>query len=588
MEVHRKRPAWTFSCYQTVMSLLLCVMLAACGDNGEDRRFSLELASPKTLRFTWPDNGGETEYRLLEDKDGISGYTQIAFVAPGIGAYDHEVFLPARVDARYILQACNSGGCEDSAPLNVEGTLAEAVGYLKPFNARTRPVLFGDAVSLSGYGNTLAVGAYFESGNSTGIDGDQAETDIFYTGAVYVYGRVDGVWGRQAYVKASNTGPSDWFGWSVALSDDGNTMAVGAPMEASAATGINGDQLDDSSVNTGAVYIFTRVDGIWRQQAYIKASNAEAHDFFGGSIALSSDGNILAVGAEGEDSRATGINGDESDNSFVAGAVYVFSRSGSEWTQQAYVKPLIEGVRDFGVDVALSGDGSLLAVGAAPRNWINAISNGSVHVYARVGDAWSPEALLQASNEGPSDHFGASVALSGDGNMLAVGSPGEGSGAIGIGGDMSDNSVPGAGAVYIYTRADGVWSEEAYIKASNPGENDAFGSQIDMSSGASLLVVAARWERSAALGIGGDQSDDSLRDSGAVYVFVRSDGVWGQLAYVKAPDAGPDDNFGAGLALSSSGDMLAVGAPGEASAAVGIGGNQLDDSVPWSGAVYLY
>lgn len=172
--------------------------------------------------------------------------------------------------------------------------------------------------------------------------------------------------------------------------------------------------------------------------------------------------------------------------------------------------------------------------------------------------------------------------------MLAVGSPGEGSGAIGIGGDMSDNSVPGAGAVYIYTRADGVWSEEAYIKASNPGENDAFGSQIDMSSGASLLVVAARWERSAALGIGGDQSDDSLRDSGAVYVFVRSDGVWGQLAYVKAPDAGPDDNFGAGLALSSSGDMLAVGAPGEASAAVGIGGNQLDDSVPWSGAVYLY
>ena len=128
---------------------------------------------------------------------------------------------------------------------------------------------------------------------------------------------------QQAYVKASNPAESANFGSSVALSRDGNTMAVAAYYEPSAATGINGNQNDRSIPEAGAVYIFTRSGSTWSQQAYIKASNtgqagvgdgfAEG-DQFGYSMSLSADGNTLAVGAIGEDSAATGINGDQADN----------------------------------------------------------------------------------------------------------------------------------------------------------------------------------------------------------------------------------------------------------------------------------
>src|SRR5690606_19004546 len=110
-------------------------------------------------------------------------------------------------------------------------------------------------------------------------------------------------------IKASNTGGAsgddvygDKFGTSIALSADGSTLAVGACLEDSAATGIDGDQGDNSAGHAGAVYVFARSDTTWVQQAYIKASNTEAADYFGGSVALSADGSTLAVGAWREDS----------------------------------------------------------------------------------------------------------------------------------------------------------------------------------------------------------------------------------------------------------------------------------------------
>jgi len=182
----------------------------------------------------------------------------------------------------------------------------------------------------------------------------------------------------------------------MALSGDGNTLAVGADGESSAATGVNGDQADNSAGYAGAVYVFSRDSGgIWTQQAYIKTSNTDAFDELGGSAALSDDGNTLAVGAYGESSAATGVNGDQADNStFYAGAVYVFSRdSGGVWTQQLYVK---------------------------------------------------------ASNTDEFDGFGYSVAMSDDGNKLAVGALFEGSAATGVNGDQADNSAISAGAVYVF------------------------------------------------------------------------------------------------------------------------------------------
>jgi hypothetical protein len=132
---------------------------------------------------------------------------------------------------------------------------------------------------------------------------------------------------QQAYIKASNTSPNDWFGARLALSSDGNTLLVGAQNEDSAAKGLNGDQNDDAADDAGASYLFTRTATTWTQQSYIKGSNTEAFDEFGGSIALSGDGRTLVAGARGEDSSARGVNGNQADNSVdEAGAAYVFTR----------------------------------------------------------------------------------------------------------------------------------------------------------------------------------------------------------------------------------------------------------------------
>ena len=123
-------------------------------------------------------------------------------------------------------------------------------------------------------------------------------------GAALVFVRSGTTWSQQAYIKASNTGQNDWFGSRLALSGDGNTLAVGAQNEDSAAKGINGNQKDESAEEAGAVYLFARTGTTWTQQAYIKGSNTEAYDEFGGSVALSRDGRTLVVGARGEDSGA--------------------------------------------------------------------------------------------------------------------------------------------------------------------------------------------------------------------------------------------------------------------------------------------
>src|SRR5215470_18834621 len=149
-----------------------------------------------------------------------------------------------------------------------------------------------------------------------------------------------------AYVKASNPKADAKLGFGSALtgqtlvmSRDGNTMAVAAPDENSGAKGVNGNQKDESAGGAGAVYIFTRGDAgkPWTQQAYLKASNTDPYDSFGFALALSANGNTLAVTATREDSNARGVNGNQDDNSAEdSGAVYIFTRAGGKWSQQAY------------------------------------------------------------------------------------------------------------------------------------------------------------------------------------------------------------------------------------------------------------
>ncbi|MCZ7678216.1 MAG: FG-GAP repeat protein [Sandaracinaceae bacterium] len=393
---------------------------------------------------------------------------------------------------------------------------------------------FGHSIALSSDGSTLAVGAVGEDSSATGINGDQADNSANSAGAVYVFRRSGTTWTQQAYIKASNTDPNDSFGWAVALSSDGSTLAVGALGEDSSATGVGGNQADNTGgPQAGAAYVFVRSGVTWTQQAYIKASNTEARDSFGHALALSADGSTMAVGAWGEDSSATGIGGNQADNAAAtAGAVYVFVRSGVTWTQQAYVKSSNTDAGDsFGMfGLSLSADGSTLAVGATGEDSNatgvggnqadnSASASGAVYVFRRIGTTWTQQAYIKAPNTDAGDIFGVSVALSGDGAMLAIGATGEDSSARGIGGDQASNTLSSAGAAYVFSLSGSTWSLQAYIKASNPDASDAFGPALALSADGSTLAVGAGSEDSSATGIGGDESDNSAMSAGAAYVF---------------------------------------------------------------------
>ena len=498
------------------------------------------------------------------------------------------------------------------------------VAYIKASNTNANDhfgnggTLEGHGLALSGDGNTLAVGAPYESSAAKGINGDQNDTSLYSSGAVYLFIRANNAWTQQAYIKASNPGQGARFGHVVSLSRDGNTLAVSAVFEASAAKGIDGDQNDKSIPQAGAVYIFTRSGATWNQQAYIKASNTgekgtanipDEGDQFGFSIALSADGNTLAAGAISEDSAATGINGDQNDNSKQsAGAAYVFTRAGTKWTQQAYVKASNTGAMDlFGYAVGLSADGNTLAVSAydegSSAREINGVmdrgrrGSGAIYVFTRTGtnpsqQTWAQTAYLKASNAENGDSLGYDMAISQDGNTIVGGAGDEDCFAAGINpAEKCDNDYKtdtSTGAAYVFVRNGGSWTQQAFIKASHPGKEDWFGSRLGLSGDGNTLGVGAQLENGNSKGINGNEMDLTAEDSGVLYLFERIGSTWVQKAYVKGSNTEAYDEFGSSMAFSIDGKTMAVGARSEASAAKGINGNQNDNSAMGAGAVYIF
>lgn len=596
---------------QPSIYIITLLFVAACGGGGSDDgvsggggtpwapTVSLGFQSVKTFLFTWTDVVGETEYRLLENSDGASGFSVVATIAADSTQHALQVPLYRRLNARYMLEACNSAGCTASSEVSVSGTLERAIGYFKASNTAAGD-WFGNSVALAADGDTLAVGANGEDSGAADINGDESDNSATQAGAVYVFTRSAGSWAQQAYLKASNTEAGDQFGWSVALAENGDTLAVGAVLEASSSTGVNGDESDNGATGAGAVYIFTRSAGAWAQQAYLKASNTGLGDHFGYSVALAANGDTLAVGAPLEASSTTGVNGDESDNSATgAGAVYVFTRSAGIWVQQAYLKASNTDTGDiFSVSVALAADGDTLAVGAfredsnttgdnGDESDNSATDAGAVYVFTRSAGAWAQQAYLKASNTNAGDEFGL-VALAADGDTLAVGAYLEASIATGVGGDESDNSAAQAGAVYVFTRSASTWTQQAYIKASNTDAGDQFGYSVALAADGDTLAIGARGEASTHRGVNAYQDNNQMASAGAVYVFIRSANVWTQQAYLKATRPGSPDWFGQSIALAADGDMLAVGAVNEDSASIGVGGSDGSNSADGAGAVYLY
>ncbi|MBX2883536.1 MAG: FG-GAP repeat protein [Granulosicoccus sp.] len=285
---------------------------------------TLEILPHKTFRISWQTTGNAQYFRVLENPDGVSGYYQISGdLAPSQQTFDHRVALYSRVGARYIVQACSATGCTDSDELLVSGTLENAIGYIQAGNIEPGDY-FGSSVSISAEGKTLAIAAPVENSSATGVNGNQDDNSAHSAGAVYVFVLNNGNWQQQAYLKATNTDKGDNFGMAVSLSSDGHILAVAASNEGSAATGINGNQLDNSYEAAGAVYVFARDNGQWQQQAYVKApSNYNLGHFGGygiaGALSLDADGDTLAIGTS---ARIAGTFWGEAPASYQA--VYLY------------------------------------------------------------------------------------------------------------------------------------------------------------------------------------------------------------------------------------------------------------------------
>ncbi|TQV74278.1 hypothetical protein FKG94_16885 [Exilibacterium tricleocarpae] len=576
----------------------LVVLLSACSDDDDDDDGDGEppSAAPtvtvegntRQLLFDWEPVSGTNSYRLLHNPDGESGFSAITgdlgFTEVGLEVSPHRFDWDA---AEFMVEACNRAGCKQSETLTVDEQMLDTIGYFKAFNTDAGDG-FGYSVAMSANGSTLAIGAYGEDSATRNINGNpNNNVEGENSGAVYIFVRNRQQWTQQAYIKPGNTGAGDQFGFSVALSANGNTLVVGSPYEDSSSAGGGGqnDDLEDS----GAVYLFTRSGDGWSQETLFKANNSGAFDNYGWSVAIDGEGRTLAVGATGEDSADGDSQND--DTAEAAGAVYLYDFSTDDgWEFSRYLKAVTPTAGDnFGFSLALDINGDTLAVGVPYDDGGGDTREdaGAVYVYLEREKEWTLQAYLQASNSEIGDLFGYSVSLSDNGDTLAAGASGEASNATGIDGNEGDNSSPGAGAAYIFTRSEDTWAQQTYLKASNTEESDNFGAAVALSGSGTTLAVGAPLEASAAAGIDGDQTDESEGGAGAAYFFTFADDEWTQQSYVKAINPEQEDGFGTAIALSRNGTLMAIGAPGEDGNDTGTGGepdNMADDA----GAVYLH
>ena len=369
---------------------------------------------------------------------------------------------------------------------------------------------FGYSVGLSSEGNTAIIGAYGES-TSPNVQ----------NGAVYIFTRVGATWSQQQKLLANDRENSALFGNSVAISADGNTVLIGAIGE-------------DTSPNTdnGAAYVFTRSGTTWTQQSKLTASDAATADVFGRSVSLSSNGDTAIVGARLEDTSPSSGNG----------AAYVFTRSGGSWTeQQKLTASDAESDDFFGTSVALSADGNTAIVGATGEDTSPEVLNGAAYVFTRSGSVWTQQQKLTASDLESSASFGTSVSLSSDGNTAIVGADGE---------DTSPNT--NNGAAYVFTRSGSVWTQQQKLLASDAASGDLFGVSVSLSADGNIAVIGA-W--------GEDTAPESA--NGAAYVFTRTGSTWAQQQKLVASDLVTGDYFGFSTSISSDGSIVLIGAYGE-------------------------
>jgi len=352
----------------------------------------------------------------------------------------------------------------------------------------------------------VPAGAYNVFGGSTAVWGDTAIVGTVGEnsgkGAAYIFTRHGGVWFfRQRLVADDYTG-QDGFGGSVAIS--GKTVLVGA-------LGYN--------ENRGAVFVFTESGGIWTKQTKLTASDPAVNDAFGASVALD-DGTAL-IGATGDDEKAG-----------EAGAAYIFTGSGSTWTERKKLTATDSNGEytgdGFGCSVALgveNADGDYALIGASGDN----SDRGAAYIFIGGGSSWPQRGKVGAwgTYGAAGDRVGASVAMGG--NAVLLGAPGD------------DEKGDGAGAAYIWTGWGSAWIPQAKLTGSAAAAGDWYGSSVALSGGAALIGAPRH---------GGNR--------GAAYLFTGRENAWTERHRFAAADGQPFDELGGSVAISGGTALVGV------------------------------
>tara|TARA_B110000444_G_scaffold111119_1_gene104869 strand:+ start:91 stop:1413 length:1323 start_codon:yes stop_codon:yes gene_type:complete len=392
-----------------------------------------------------------------------------------------EMYFNTGDSALYIYDGAWKKVTQTAVPGPPDWTAAAQQAKLVASDAQTGDE-FGYSIDISG--DTIVAAAYLEDTTASGA------------GSAYIFTRSGTTWSQQAKIQASDAGAGDNFGKFVAI--DGDTMVTGAHYE------------DTTADDAGAAYVFTRSGTTWSQQAKLQASDAAYRDYLGFSVAI--DGDTIVVGAFGEDTGADS-----------AGAAYVFTRSGTTWSQQAKLQASDAQASDQFAREAISISGDTIVVGAY-REDTGGSDAGSAYVFIRSGTSWSQQAKLQASDAAAGDRFGAAVSISSD--------------TIVAGASLEDTAGTDTGSVYVFTRSGTSWSQQAKLVAGNPSGLDEFGKSVDI-DGDTVIIGATK-------------EDTGIQDTGAAYIFTRSGTTWSEQKLLKGSDVPAYKRFGWAVAIDGS------------------------------------
>lgn len=385
---------------------------------------------------------------------------------------------------------------------------------------------FGWSIDISKDNSTIAISAPHATSTERGL--------------VYVYRNNEGALTLEQEISISPAIAYEWFGMKVALSANGDTLAISAI----------GNSVPGSiaPINNGAVYIYVRSGTTWAKQTKLIIPDANSYDWFGNSIRLSDDGNKILIGAVGHDVA----------NTTDAGSIYIFTRIQNIWTYTAgaYASDLFESML-FGTCVTMTPTGNRLAASTNPGYTAYGIHGGAVYTYTMNGNTLAFDKKITSTDGSSLDLFGFCTVMSEDGLTLCISAP------------KNTNQIGSSvGSVYVYEYVGNNWTMTAKIMPPDGKTDDFFGNLLSLTSDGLHLYIASR-----------DNDNEKGINAGAIYIFEKIDNVWSFRKKLIPAALTTGGYFGEGMKVSADGKYLLAAA---------VGGNTQVTNSGWHGRVWIF